>query len=372
MIKNKRKLHAILSVIIIASLITGVTYAWFFINRDVELEYASDIVCESGTSLELSIDNGETWSGRVVKSGTSSKLMDISGNGVNLFRPKMLDETNQPIGFDIAEVIDSQGYGDYIEFNVDLRSTSAMNVYLSGDSFINPKSTDSDDVNIFGKFSKDYIAGAMRVAILEKVDDTEVLKMIWAPNPTFMLTRNQNGTYNFTPEGVMETSYSYYTGDSYYTVTKDDYANKQFIYGSTNATPYMANSSPILTTLNPATGYYDIKTLIIRIWFEGTDREADQALSGGCTEMNIKFSGIQKAPASEQKQQEIDALAFDDANNVITGLNTNMVFSEDGFNWKQYDGSNLPDLSMDFTLYFKYPETVDTFETNYKKIEKNN
>lgn len=366
MMKQKKKIIAILYVGVTIFLLAGVTFAWFYMNKDVELKYGSDVVCEAGQSLELSIDGGTTWSGKVEQNGVSSKLVDISGNGLNLYKPQYLDETNQPVNFQNATVIDSDGYGDYIEFSVMLRSSSAMNVYLSGDSYINPKNVSDSDRNIFGRFSKDYIAGAMRVAVIE--DNT--LKMIWAPNPNFQLTRQSNGTYTFNSNGTKETAYSYYNGTEYYTVSNDDYANKSFVYGSTGSTALMANSSPILTTLNPSPGEFDVKTITLRIWFEGTDREADQALSGGCVAMNFKFSGLQKAEALAANQSNIDAIAFNDITKTITGLDTNMMFSSDGCTWTKYNGSNLPKLTTSFTLYFKYPETLDNLETNYKKIEK--
>ena len=366
MMKHKKKIIAFLSVGVTIFFIAGISFAWFFMNKDVELKYGSDVVCEAGKSLELSIDGGQTWSGRLEQKGISAKLLDVSGNGQNLYKPQYLDENNKPVNFQDAVTIDSDGYGDYIEFSVMLRSTSPMDIYLGGDSYINPKNISDSDRNIFGRFSKDFIAGAMRVAVIENGN----LKLIWAPNPNFQLTREANGKYNFNSNGIRETSYTYYNGTTYYTVSNDDYANKRFVYGSTGSTALMANSSPILTTLTPQSGEFDIKTVTLRIWFEGTDREADQALSGGCVEMNFKFSGLQKPQALPEKQKKIDAIKFNDINKTFSGLDTDMVFSTDGCTWTKYSGANLPNLAANFTLYFKYPENQNYLETSYNKIEK--
>ena len=76
----------------------------------------------------------------------------------------------------IDVTVDENGYGDYIELKVRLRSTSKMDVYFSGDSFVNPVTESEHDINVFGDFSKDYIAGAMR----------SKLSMTPPPNTTFL------------------------------------------------------------------------------------------------------------------------------------------------------------------------------------------
>ena len=43
-----------------------------------------------------------------------------------------------------------------------------MNVYLSGESYVKPVSEGTATNSIYGNFSKNYIAGAVRVAVTEK------------------------------------------------------------------------------------------------------------------------------------------------------------------------------------------------------------
>lgn len=410
--KKSNKMVALVSLISVFFITISITMAWFYMNSTVEVEYGSEIVCEAGTSLEISmyqgkdeITNEEKWSnysGKVKKDTVSAKLQDITGNGEELFRVASLasdDEGNfYPDALVKASTIDENGYGDYIELKVRLRSTSKMDVYFSGDSFVNPVSESEHDINVFGDFSKDYIAGAIRVAILEKQDDDSLIhKMTWAPNPNYQLTRHkEQGNYEFTKNGEIE-QYKYYRLiDSkheqfeLYDVTPQDLIDKKFIIGSTENNDKMINNSPVLTTITPEDGGFGIEELVIRVWFEGTDREADQALSGGQAHMNLTFSGMEsKDIATDETYQSLENITAtykedtekdENGETIITrqyyqftNMNELMYFTLDGYNWTQYqvvDGvDNLPDIHYLLTktkknvdLYIKYKETLSNQE----------
>ena len=386
--KSKYKLVALISLIGVALLSITTTFAWFYMNSDVEVDYGSDIVCETGTSLEISMflgtdKNGEEiWSdygSKVTKSDISAKLLDITGDGINLYSPVKLDgDANGnviPTDFKKAEPIDEvSGYGDFIELRVKFRSASPMNVYFGGESSILPISTDINNAdNVFGRFSKDYIAGAMRVAVIEK----DELKMIWAPNPKYQLYKTGNNQYKFTENGEVE-EYNYYTyneeDDCYdlHKVSSEEIANNKFVVGSTETNDAMINKSPILTTLLPTD---DAKLaeaeVTIRIWFEGCDREADQALSGGHTKMNLVFSGIsEKQDCTAANKALVDSINYelvetkttekDSQGNDVEIINysykfnnvtENMYFSTNGYTWTKYDGSNLPNMYKQASKY---------------------
>lgn len=374
-LKNRTKL--IVSIMLTLLLIVSISVSWFFTSNDVEVNHGSTIQCEAGNSLEISLDGGKTWSGRVDYNTVSPKIIDITGDGVNLYRPKVIDELAQPQSFVTASKIDEEGNGDYIELEVMLRSASKMNIYLSGESAITPVSTSSQQFNPYGNFSKDYIAGAVRVAVVEEVNNTEELRLLWAPNPNYQLSL-LNGVYSFSEGGSREESYKYYytpSGDiadlQLATVTRDQYASKQFVFGSTEGTITSTGNSPVLTALDSKAegeNFYT-KTLKIRVWFEGTDREADQALSGGWVNMLFKFNGVQKLPAEAEKQQAIDDLAY--YNNSVVGLKEGMQYTYNGFNWTTYKAGDTINFTSQTAWYFRYPETDTNFETTYNKITTN-
>lgn len=376
---KKRIIFSSVCVILLLALIGG-TFAWFYLNEEVTVSYGNSIFCEAGDSLEISLIEDGTpgrWSSSIDYSTGEYSVVDISGNGYNLYRPGEIDENQQPVSFQQAvSSLESETSFDFIELEVAFRSLSKMNVYLSEDSFIEPVNTENDGTNIYGDFSKDYIAGAMRVAI---VDESGV-KMIWAPNSHYELVKYPNGTYGFRTDKnenvTPETAYSYYAKDEdgilvENAVSVEEYAAKKFVVDSTNAKKGNSGNSAVLVSLNPAEeGAYAEETVKIRIWFEGTDREAHQALSGGNVNVKLKFVGIYKEEADAQKQAALDAITYNQS--TFSGVSEGMVFSTDGRNWTKCNAqaSNLPTLKSGESIFFKYPETVDHFETNYIKFTK--
>ena len=377
----KIRTKIITTVLLTLFLIVTTTVAWFFTNNDVEVDYGSTIQCEAGNSLEISVDGGATWHSSVQYSSISPRIIDISGNGINLYKPNVITDEGIPQSFvnatPAAENSDGELVGDYIEIKVMLRSASVMTVYFSGDSSVLPKSTSTEDKNIYGPFSKDYIAVAVRVAVVEEVNGTEELRMVWAPNPRYELYEKiGGGGYGFRENGTPESSYAYYVANNaeltemgVETVSTEQYVNKQFVVGSTRGDITTSGNSPILTVLNTKLNENDpmyTKALTVRIWFEGTDREAHQALSGGWVDMKFKFNGIQKSAPAAEKQQEINDLVY--VNGEVKGLKDGMMYTVDGREWFTYSSSEPVQFTAGATYYFKYPETDTNYETAYKAV----
>ncbi len=377
---RKRIIYSSVCVILLVALIGG-TLAWFYINDEVTVGYGNSIFCEAGDSLEIAlVENGvaNRWSSTIDYSADDFTVVDISGDGTLLYRPSEINENQQPVN--MLPAVSSQesenGY-DYIELEVAFRSVSKMNVYLSGESFVEPADPDDADSNIYGDFSRDYIAGAMRVAV---VDDSG-LKMLWAPNSKYQLIQNGNGTYSFKTgengDSVPEDTYYYYGEDENGNIVKkeisaDAYAGKKFVVDSTGATAgYTGNSAALVSLIPESEGEHAQETVKIRIWFEGTDREAHQALAGGNVNIKLKFIGIAKEDDAD-KQAAIDNITFDQNSSAFSGLAEGMVFSTDGKSWTAYNPAspNLPAMESGSAIYIKYPETDSHYETDYIKIVK--
>ena len=69
---KKLRLFAIYIILPVLMLLTT-SYAWFYINQQVEVNYTPNIECEAGHSLEISVDGGKTW----------TKTDYITAKGVN-------------------------------------------------------------------------------------------------------------------------------------------------------------------------------------------------------------------------------------------------------------------------------------------------
>ena len=377
---NRKKLRLFAIYIILPLLMVITTsYAWFYINQQVEVNYTPNIECEAGHSLEISVDGGQNWSGGATLTSATPKMLDITGNGINLYKPITVDENMQPQGFTAAQKINqTTGEGDFIEIEVQLRTNSKMDVYLSGDSFVSPVAEGTATNSIYGNFSKNYIAGAVRVAVTEKNGSSETLKMLWDPNPYYNLTRYSNGTYSFSyaqdAKNVDINNYQYYTYNSSkntYSITKftmDDIVDKKISLGNVGGSDELtAGDSPVLATFEPD-GKQEImyKTLVIRVWFEGTDREADQALSGGVIKMYFKFNGVNKSKCLDTNETAINNISY--TGSQFKNVPTNAQYSYNGFEWHTYKEGQSMDVATYKTWYWRYPETTDNLASNIKKI----
>lgn len=381
---KKRIIFSSVCVILLLALIGG-SMAWFYINEEVTVSYGNSIFCEAGDSLEISlVENGAPtkWSSSIDYSAGEFTTVDISGNGRELYRPMEIDEKQQPVNFIPAvSNLESVNSYDYVEMVLAFRSVSEMNVYLSEESFIAPAAeAENAKPNIYGSFSRNYIAGAMRVAVIDY--ETNELMMLWAPNSKYQLIDNGNGTYDFKSgengDSAPESSYKYFAEDENgvfveNVISADDYASKKFVVDSTGATKGYSGNAPVLVSLKPESdGVHAQRTVRIRIWFEGTDREAHQALAGGNVNIQLKFIGIAKKTA-EEEQTAIDNIVFNPDSGAISGMADGMVFSVDGRNWTLYQAgsTNLPVLQSGQSIFIKYPETATHFETTCRKFTKN-
>lgn len=375
---NKKKLIISIVAILITLGAIGGSLAWFYINESSYVDYGSDISCEAGQSLEISNDGGKTWAGFISNEGFNSSTVDITGDGINMYRPVSIDETSNPSGYQPATAIDENGSGDYIDIDLIFRTTSKMNVYLNGESYISPTNPTLGG-NMFGNFSRDYIAGATRVAFIEVTEDADTgaeqyeLKMIWAPNPKYELSKSTGGVYNFTVNGTRETYYYTTYEDGEYVkkeFTSDDFATSKFVAGNTGADISNGGESAVLFSTNPSAGKFDYKRLIIRIWFEGTDREASEALAGGKVSAKLKFTGINKAAPSQENLDALDAVEYDATSKKLTGLVSGMYFSTNGYSWTAYNATkpNIPTLESGMTVYLRYNETKGSSRTDARKI----
>lgn len=359
MAKKKKIVFSILSLVLILGLMGGV-YAWFYLNESTYVDFGSDIVCEAGKSLEISADNGRTWNGMITQTGFSSETQDITGDGLNLYRPTKMDDHNLPLTYEQAVVYNKNTKtGDYVELKLKFRSTSPMDVYLSGESFIAP-SDPAKEGNIFGNFSRDFIAGATRVAFIEN----GVTKMVWAPNPNYQLTSEQDGTFSFNEFGQPEV---YRYTDTNYEVkpySAADYANSRFVAGTTGADTAYAGKSARLFSIQPTADSYGYADLTLRIWFEGTDREASQALAGGQVKVKLKFTGIDKSEITDTQQQRLNQVTY--SGGKLNGLMEGMSSSIDGINWAVYP--DVPNLDGRAQVFVRFDETASHFASSPKMI----
>ena len=192
--------------------------AWFTSRSDATASGLS--VKTSGESgLEVSLDGGKHWDTKWDSRGVTgwrksdilakydstnggSLMQLLSGNGQNLYYTKSVDANGDVKDSDFVKISDDKA-GDYcLEFEAYFRSENKCSVALTDQSKVEPYDlTETERNNSFG-FSPDYIAGAARVAFLEKGGTesapTWAKTGLWIPNPLYQLTTTSSENVKYT------------------------------------------------------------------------------------------------------------------------------------------------------------------------------
>ena len=114
----------------------------------------------------------------------------------------------------------------------------------------------------------------------------------------------------------------------------------------------------MLLYIDTETGVEAMAGLSVRIWVEGNDRDAVQALKGGIFNFNLTFLGIQKTLNENIPQVSITL-------NTISGMDETMEYSTDNkVTWTAYDSENIPTFTSNQVVYVRYLETTSTFASD--------
>jgi hypothetical protein len=201
--------------------------------------------------------------------------------------------------------------------------------------------------------SADHIAAATRVAFVEVVDGVEVLRSLWIPNDKTQLYYDENGIPNVNTAGEREPygylrlnedhmeNYMYSIEDilSGSLIVGDPQSQEAVDTGDVIIPPTIGMNKPILSFDGSK---LEEKELIIRIWIEGTDREANAALNGGDMTYKFAFTGIVKDIPDEQELTYTDAGLF-----YGTEAATDLVYSINGIDWLSYSNETLKNAISD-------------------------
>lgn len=302
------------AVAVITVLGIGLTAAWF-INYRTNLMKAPQIRIEGGEFMEIS-HGSNPWS-NAVEIQTKTLHWDVTGDGVTLLRPVLTQSGVTASPDQSAEWQPASGepegeWVDYIEIPLTFRSDKQVSIYLDKNSKVTPhgdpeklrvytpQGVTGEDrqrvVNVSSHstnttlFSRNYIAGAVRVAVLEEETDAEgntqlTRKALWIPNRDIQLVTDPYDVKTGA-DAAVEDSYTYF--DS--TKTQRALAESE----------YCTLDEDAFVTQMPAekvNGMYQTK-LVVRVWVEGTDREARLALAGGEFDVYLRFT------SSDESAQE--------------------------------------------------------------------
>lgn len=308
--KNKKRSLIATALVCLALLttVTTATYAWFSINTTVTVGVSS-LTAVTGDSIEIS-DDGSSWGSSVslTLDELDSTVTDISGDGKDFYKKSGYVST------------------DYVEFELQFRASSYYEIYLNSLSTVTPNATvltgaSADNKSSYGNFSKDLIAGAVRVAFLFNGE----VQLVWAPNSNYTLSGSA-GNYTVSLTDTTEKTYSYATANN--TENGGTFGGKSFlstgVIDNTSGTKVYTDKNPVATIVPDVYGVSKSVAVTVRIWIDGNDPECVNPFLGGIFNTTLGFTAqelTQEArPAATSEKVEVGGL--------ITGYKVKLTDTE--------------------------------------------
>jgi hypothetical protein len=282
-----KNINLIIKVLSMVMVLISVTFAWHYFGKEVWVNpFETDVQKVINIYITDDLLNGE-WSDKLeIKDRMENSITEFSGNGDKLYVPVV--ENRQIKGYYKPDY-SSGREKDFVEIKAYIKTNGSVKFYIDPSSSVNP--VDTED-------KKGDIAGAVRVAILME----NYKPYVWAPNTTYEYNLNTN-TVN--RNGIPEDKYTYVYKDSddefvstedIVTIENPDHKvagfggdDNRFLFGDLyQIDKYYESVPPIFETVD--TGEELIIPITIRLFVEGTDREAVSSLVGGKINLNLKFS----------------------------------------------------------------------------------
>lgn len=370
-IKNNQILKMSFELLLVMVSIFVVSYAWFITSTKTT---SKDITIKTKASrlLYISLDNGETWNTELsLDLNDNFKFnSEVTSNGINFYKALTKREDGTPITF-----IEATSGKDYLEFDILFKANVPLGVFLDSTSTIIPSAGVQEENLIgqgitrkssYGNFSRDLIAGAVRIAFIDNdyIEEQYIPKLtpslVWAPNKNYELIYN-DGIYDFNINSNTQQDYTYINVQNNVTHDAVDNLKDQL---NTDYTNEYANGDPMITKID--TKYNNgIKAVTVRIWIEGNDREAHTALTGGMFKLNLNFMGILK-----EENKLIPNVSTNTETMTINNYNELMEYTIDnGMNWIKYETNNNPTFNSKDKVLVRYSETSTYYSS--KTIELN-
>lgn len=360
---GKKKESLLIKIIVIMVTLVAASYAWFTNGARLKIDGLS-ITTRAVQNLSFSLDGGITWDDETsLNMDENFKFnSEITGNGINLYVPSTRREDGTPVSFRNAT-----RDKDYLEFEIRFKSDNPVGIFLDNDSFILPTAGDKESdligSNVIrkssaGDYTRDLIAGGVRVAFIENDITEDVIipqaktKLVWAPNSNYQLVKNKSN-YQFLLNSTDSQDYSCLNPS---TLEKQVVPNlKDKI--SASYSKLSTGGDPMLTYIQSKD---EIKSITVRIWVEGNDRETDTSLKGGIFRIFFNFIGINKKINTNIPNTTI-------YNNTMSGFTKDMEYSIDyGNHWITYQDNTNPIFGINATVYVRYQETFDLYPSEYQ------
>lgn len=378
---NKKIYSTMVKLIAIIVSIFVFSYAWFVSNKENSLDNI-EIGTVKTNNLQISQSGDGNW-GSVLSINSLNEYVfnnEVSSNGISFYKAVGVDDNGNP-----SKLIKAIPNKDYLDFDLWFKNDSNISIYLDKNSSVYPECCSNisdavlninktrDDitrVSSYGDFSRDLIAGAVRVAFINynynKENNTYELEdkpvYIWVPNRNYEISY-KNGYYDFNIDSTNYETYNYMNVINSTSFKETKLTN---VKDEINASYISKSSSGDQKLFEIKSNGEEVKSgLKVRIWIEGTDREAVEALKGGKFKFTLSFVGFTK-----EENNNIPSITVSE--NILLGLDETMEYSIDnGINWIGYK-SGMEVTLDDRVILVRYMETDDYLASAYVTVGGNN
>ncbi len=376
----KKNIKLFFIIFLILLLVVAIaSFSWFANVDNVEFESEKNISIQVGKNLEISLHGSDDWSGLLSLTNNVS-LIDCSGDGKTFFAPAALKENDEPADDSMKEIGKEELSNYVFDTYIDVKADTPLDFYLASRSYITPKpNKDAEDTSmnsLHGDYLAGYLSGSVRVAFFEVAENGVIGEpiCIWSPNSKVEYDKTNN---KVTDPGQRESENVYYKSEKdKNTYSADDYAEGKFLLaeGTTLCTAdsyteqSRINHSPKLLSFTsedfPEGDKEAVKTLLIRVWFEGTDREAHSVFNSGKVNYNFSFAGVN--PKGAQKAEDIEALnklTWAGSGNecgISNVENGKFIYSQNGIDWAPLTNGKFTEAEAKAGIYIALDETADS------------
>lgn len=304
---KKTKKLIVANSILLTFLVIGFVYSWFASNYGNQVD-GDRVEIITDSALEISL-NGTDWSSYLDLANSPGhidmanlKFKDISGSGAGSFiRPAL----NQMNGYAEVNTDSSSEWStptantDYIKFDLYMRSYDPLDVYLGNGSSVTPVTDYAHLLNIsstdavlynkssYGSFSKDLVAGAVRVSAVKETSHL----FTWIPCPNIFLNASPTQaitTYDISIDKTTGSSFTHTYLDSDITTKANTEVNLNAALTATGTLDGLPDTTHLATLNSTKVGDFYQDMVTVYIWLEGCDNEARRAFVGG--KFNVKLS----------------------------------------------------------------------------------
>lgn len=298
--RTANKLIIGLSGILAVSVGIGVTatYAWFRISRAAVVNITDASIYGEGSSLKISYeklsdsgllpDTATTSKNGFDISATTNAITDISGNGIDFYKPNWDPNAaeTEDTALSFTKVSNSSTKSYYIRFGINFTNSgeSGFDVYFNDGCAVTAVTAEGSDPTEVAAQQAKNVQAAKTTRIAMWNENHVTCKSIWQPDATDGTTYDK---YDYIRTSTDPTS-TVYTVSGYEMVHPDSTLFHAGTFSHLSAAPAVGSEIPGQKLINvPANT--TIKTEL-SVWTEGTLSSTVNSAQGG--HINVKLSFI--------------------------------------------------------------------------------